>query len=908
MFAFLGMLASMLLAAAMVLALDTSLRADVLHLLITLAKSHVVHVIGFGGLAVIFVVTEIADRADQFKFIREVIQWITGYSPEAAEIHVRDFAKVPDDYISRPQLEHHLAEALQPSDTPRFVVLHGEPDSGKTALLSYVVPRRLSRKYRGRVIYCRGDRQSIDVGPAESDEEVRKKLAQRVLLRIVDEAEVPGDVGESITAMSSAISYHFHHEDHPWLIVIDDTDDTAFPFDVVLPALSGTSNTIVVASHLPLLSRVYARPILQAPPRSVEVPMRPFNSRQAAALLAAELRKRHKRLSRRLLRSLAPHLKGTSPGTIQRLSDAYRFDDAYTGVVALSRTLDSSSTEEEEDRAKAIAQLTTARYSTSERYFIAALALIRGPSVSIQALQAIAASSPDGSPDPYSLIQMAISHSYLESQAPVAHHKEPSDRYSVTKLGHAMAHVARQRAHSDFELLAGSALLDFYRRVERGKERIDLVSELPTILGAMEWAQYAPRTIPDSDAINFIRMLRRAFYPAGAWSVGTQWLTYSAQLTDEQERPCSLGDLLASQARLDLSRGFPQRAIENIARARKAYKRSEANAEADMLLAVSFSDQLARSITYTRLQRIWLVHLEAQALRATVPTDLNHAYLDAISERLRSALEELRSIPNNNGTDHTTLADRLRLSLEGDQPAVTILSGDRERLQGTMGEAARLWRQAQVEARAVRRLATQFARIHGIDVEIQYVLVHALRLEGTAYGRLALGASRLAGAFWRRRGARLLRKSLKIANTFPSPYEASLTLQALGRLTVGGAPNSLLAIAPEVKEDSLRRSFARLDPTWNRMSVAAQLLRQGNAAASRLGALALQVRCLTTLIDLELRLWQRDTDPVHLTAAKEYAEAACSILDRLQTAAPELNRYRERIPIWLRPRHMHQAA
>src|SRR5690348_2792088 len=98
---------------------------------------------------------------------------------------------------------------------PKLIILYGERDTGKTTLLHFVVPRGLSKRYRGRVVSCSADRRAVEAGPDENDEQIRLRLARKVFKRIIDESNVPGDIGEGTAAMRDAIAKHFLREDQP---------------------------------------------------------------------------------------------------------------------------------------------------------------------------------------------------------------------------------------------------------------------------------------------------------------------------------------------------------------------------------------------------------------------------------------------------------------------------------------------------------------------------------------------------------------------------------------------------------------------------------------------------------------------------------------------------------------------
>ncbi|MBF6590956.1 MAG: ATP-binding protein, partial [Ktedonobacterales bacterium] len=233
-----------LMALAVVIALlsifDVSLRQTVLGDVAHLASQRLAQVVAAVAAVVILAVLQIIDHLDQLRSLTEIVSRLFGYDSRALALRGRAFVGIPDEYVRRPALERELADALAPTSRPQLVVLHGERDSGKTTLIRFLVLRALNRRYHARVVLCRRDRQSIQVGPSETEERIRQRLAGRVLARVIGETGTAGDVGEAIATMSDAVAEHFRREGDPWLIIIDQIDDGAFPFEQVLPPLFGT--------------------------------------------------------------------------------------------------------------------------------------------------------------------------------------------------------------------------------------------------------------------------------------------------------------------------------------------------------------------------------------------------------------------------------------------------------------------------------------------------------------------------------------------------------------------------------------------------------------------------------------------------------------------------------------------
>src|SRR6185437_7402233 len=198
----------------------------------------------------VLVILAIVENAEKLHFMWEMGHKLLGYDLESMAKHEREFTELPDDYIRRPEMERQLVTELAPGHEPKLVVFTEAHDTGKTTIMHYVIPRHLNRPYHGNVINCWGDLQSVEGEIGEDEEHRRRRLTKRVLRRVIQHAEVPGDVGETIQSMSDAITDYFTREGKkPWLIIIDQVDSPNFPYGETLPALFGQCNTIVVVSN-----------------------------------------------------------------------------------------------------------------------------------------------------------------------------------------------------------------------------------------------------------------------------------------------------------------------------------------------------------------------------------------------------------------------------------------------------------------------------------------------------------------------------------------------------------------------------------------------------------------------------------------------------------------------------------
>jgi tetratricopeptide (TPR) repeat protein len=881
------------------LAGDPTMRGLVIAAFDAIAHNHTVQIIVGGILVGVFAIMEIADNADKLRFLQDVLYRVLGYNRDDIVERNRDFTSIPDDYVSRAELEHMLTGALAPApaDEPKLVVLYGERDSGKTTLLHYVVPRGLSKRYRGRVVYCRGDRQSIEIGPDASEQQVRQRLAQRVFLRTIDEAEVPGDAGESISAMSKAIAEYFQREERGWLILIDQVEDGLFPYEQVLPTLLGRCNTVVVACRHESAGEAIRKSSTGEPVTRYPVGMRPFSRDEALQMLRAELRRRKKRTDRAILRALEPHLSNTSPGIIQRLCDAYQYDQARESLDSVQQVLDRTAEADDEVRSRAIAQFTIGQFTLGEQRFLTALSLLDGDSVSVAVLRAIGGRVGDASASPDALIETTVARGYVQVLDPRA----PADqrRYLLTKLGRGIARAARLTLGPEAELNAGAAILDCYRSVEERRTTLDLGAELPNILGLMEWCQFEPRRLPDRDAINFTRMLKDAFYTANQWILGTQWLSYAARLAQEENLPCTLGDFYAARARLTIARGRPQSALRDIAEAQASYAQSIEHAEDDLRLQIAHDAQLRLSISYGQLQQLWLAHLEALSQRTMLLRSASSAEAHRLVQHIHDSQARLRTLEPECPERYQSMQQAIALALQVDAANAALRHGDALLREGQRRQAAQAWATAHQEIHEIRHTVR-----NETDPQTLEALAQVWRIEGALCRRYALHAQLLRHAYWRRRGAHCLHMSLRAARRGHARYEEARTLLEIALLAERDAGRTRMPSERAVRRavrNPWRLALVRLLPRWHELRTAIWQLRTANAAASALGSHSVQVRCLVTLANLSLHLWNLDRDPEHVEAARRYAQSARSIVERLGSNAPQLAEHLSGLPAWIEP-------
>lgn len=889
------------------LALDPSLLRKISHTILTIARIRTVQLVGGGLLVAIFAIGELLDNADKLRFLQELIYKVLGIDLEDIELSKREFNRLPENYVNRPELERRLTDALLPGDTPHLVIVHGERDTGKTTLMHYVTPRGLIKKYRGRVIMCRGDRQSVEAGPGESDEQISKRMARLVFRRVILRGEVPGDVGETMETMSAAIAEHFAREERPWLIIIDQADDALFPFEWVLPALYGTHNTVTLARVGAHLSEAAQRARGAHDPVEVtRIEMEPFTREQAVELLKSELHRKRKRITRGMLRTLAPHLIGMSPGIIQRLSDLYQYDRSLEQIGAVGQTLDSTSGQEDEIRTRAIAKLTVSEFSAVETRFIAGLSLLDGDSVGAPVLSFLAkrlsadgaGAQPNIARAPASsteLIHTCVLRGYLR---PVGAKHVPADRqrYHITKLGRGTARVARSRAGTDAELAAGCALLDYYRAVEDGQLTLDLNEEFPNILGMMAWSQLGARSMPDTDVLAFTRMLKETFFTSGRWNLGIRWLSYGAAIARAEDYPCSLADVVSARAQIMLTRGLPLEATRDLTLAEQAYEKSQQRAESDLEYDMSNQASLHAGIEYCRLRRVWIQHLRVRARLALAGERPDVAMAEQMLTEITAARERLGAIALSASSPFRGLARSLQVALACDTADAALLVGDAYQLLAQRRQARQRWARAHAASREALALALR-SQNAGSETRAQ-----AWRLAGACLRRATQVANPLARPYLRLRANRCLRKSIDASAQLHSQYEIALTEYEMGALAMAGTfmPRNMgEKQALRRKRRAVRALVAHTFPRWGRLHSALRQLRAANASASALHASSLQVQTLVAMAHASLRLWALDHDPSFIASAREYAQSARSIAERLQEASPVASDQLSSLPGWL---------
>ncbi|HEV2236575.1 MAG TPA: hypothetical protein VGR57_07925 [Ktedonobacterales bacterium] len=860
----------------LVLALFPAVRDKVLSIASFAERLKDIHTGALATVAVVaLVILAIVDNAEKLHFIWEIGHKLLGFDLESMARHEREFSELPDDYVSRPGLEKELATELAPGDAAKLVVFTGDHDSGKTTTLHYVIPRKLSRAYKGNVILCRGDLQSVESEIGESEEQLRRRLAKRVLRRVLQHAEVPGDIGETAESMSEALTEYFARErKHPWLIVIDQIDSPGFPYADTLPALFGASNTVlVVATHVQLDAHVLDAN-REEDDDSVtrrDVHVGSFTATEALAMFHKEVHKRGGVAQAGDMAQLRAKLAETSPGIIQRLSDIY----VGGGLSAVEQALDAAARGTR--RARSIATTIVEQLPAELRAFVAGLSLFAGEQVSQHALAALAASEPCQPAQLDDVLAECQQRRYLEAMPPPRRRGPAAARqhFKVTKLGRSIGELAMHGLAHISELQLGAAVLQYYRSTKMADEASDIAAGVPNILGIMAWAETISR-LPDRDIIRLTRQIREALVRSGRWELGLVWLRHSEIAAERLELFRSQGDLGATRAELLLAMGHARTAYHLLDAARGDYRDSSAQAESDRAVGVADEATTQASLDYDGIQQCWLTHLAVAARLALQSPPLAEGVLDTLSRNVDEARTWLR-VSRRAAPVNALVATPVGLTLDLDAIQIAQLLGDAQARAGDRAGARHRWHAA--------RSLLRDARAAGAHAQLQPDQWGRIeRLEGELSRRFAELASRLWGWSLRLRGRRHLARGLSLATAHG--LEGILIVLESADLRLVGVP--VRTASGRVRTGTRPRWAMRLTSRWRHLRSARRQLLLANADAGALGALPAQFASLTRLALVTKQLAIMDGGPRYLLEGDAYLQSAHRIAERLRNEMPNL--------------------
>ncbi len=827
-------------------------------------------------LVVFFLIVENAEKAT---FIWETAHKLLGYDLEGMAQREREFTDLPEDYISRPEIERQLTALLKPGTSPRVVAFTGASDSGKTTVVQYLIPRALNRPYKGKIIFCRGDLESIERVPDEDEVHLRMRLIRRILQRIIKEAKVPGDIGETLAQMHEAISEHFEREQAPYLIIIDQVDDPTFRFGDILPSLYGAKNVVLVVGPYLRIADLAGRGGTMGG-REIDyqsLDITPFTEHEAERMFAHEMHKRHIRLGSDDKKNIRELLHDTTPGEIQRFADIYANGG---GIAAVRLVLQSRGSLHQEHATEAVI---SDQIKSELHAFLAIFDLVVGDTIGETVLEGIADDLCRPPLEFNEVKRLILRQRYLRP-LPVKGKSKQTQRYVITKLGRAVGAALIANDGHRLELHAGAALLDFYRQLIGHTTEEDLQLEIPNILGMMTWATSVAR-LPEQDIITFTHLLRHVFYQSGYWETGRIWLPVAAQAASVRQLHRISSDLLAAHARILLAAGHVTSTFEMLERARAATAASMRQTRQDQRIGIFSAEQLRSALLYDHLQLQWIAHLRITAERLMLDAQQRsdaHAALLAEAQTALAWLHQHREAEK----EHASFARLVQIELTMDVINVLLMQGDAHRSAGNHPAMLRSWQEAQHMLNHARALAHNASNWEA--------LAQIWRVELKLHHRRLILTTAVLGRFLeRRQGVQDTIRSLESARHAHSPFEEAITYYENALFAVAGLPPAMLAPpsrAPRLVGLSLRqRRFT---------SIQKQLLI-ANATASARGALAHQLLIQLTLIDISLRMYAIDGLGDRLKEARGFAESARTIAQRLHAEVPDLQHRLDALPAGL---------
>ena len=835
---------------------------------------------------VIVVILLLVENAEKFHFIWEMAHKLLGYDLEEMAQNEREYTDLPADYISRPEFEHMLQANLQPGKAPKLILFTGATDAGKTTMLKYALPHGLNRRYKGQVVSCRGDLESIEREPGESETQARRRLVRRILQRVVKKVDVPGDVGESLREMRQAIKRAFEEEQRSQLIIIDQIDDPGFLYAEVLPCLYGRNNTVVVVGPHIAVDETARCPLDEDEPITV-VPLTitPFTGDEAFEMFRHEVRKRKGALQSQDTEKLKNLLTGTWPGTVQHLSDIYV---SSGGMASLQQARGLQGDRDQQDLV--VAETLRQSLTDPQQRFVAALSLVVGDTVSMSVLQMLAKQLCQGA-SVEELVQLATTRRYLRADE----HRQRGDRdqrYVITKLGHMVGDALMTKLGRQVELATGAVILDAYRDAQTSATPLNLNQALPNILGIVGWAEQRSHVL-ETDLLSFIHLLRTAFYTSGRWEVGMKWLEHTTSLAHARRLYRTECDLWLAQVRILLAQGCAVSALTTIQQAREANDHSISETQGDLSLGTFVPARLNAALYYDHLQRHWMTHLAVTAYRLQMDARQSHHSHERLRQDVAEALAWLRTPPSV-ALDATTqkLAQAIQTALQTDEGNLWIAQGDADLADGHAERARTAWRQAQRSLAIADTWAQHHQDQEAIaQIERAYVKLHRRAIQADS-GRLARFGER-------RQGQRHAIRSLDASRRTEETFEEALTYLENAQLALAGLPAS--SLRQPGPEDQKRRLVTVFSWRWRRLNSARKQLLIANATAATLGAQAHQFLLLHVLIDVTMHLYAIDHDPQHGTVAREYLASATAIAQRLRQELPNLQDSLTHFPAWLQP-------
>jgi|GEM_PF-6922011 len=822
------------------------------------------------GVAITIVVfLVLVDNAEKAHFIWEIGNKLLGIDLEDMAQQQREFVELPDDYIQRPQLEQALKNALiPPKKSPRLVILEGPKDSGKTTLLHFLSSKNLNRTFKAHIVTARGDFDSIEREPNETEEQAKKRLIKRILRRIIKQVEVPGDVGETLIEMQHALQEHFMREHEPNLIIIDQIDSPSFLYSEILPYIYGASNVIAVSgTSIKIPTAAYEYEIASGIRQIIvpkSIPMIPFTSREALQMFIQEVRRRNGRVQRNQKQELSDLLTGSLPGQIQQLADVYQSG-------GLVRIKDVLKLRENVSQSRVVAQSIFSELSNDQLAFFIIFDLLIGDSVDENVLKfvvdEVCPNSKTNVKTYEVLKQMAISRHYLYPTKQKNEH-----RYNISKLGRSVASTIQSNSDRTLSLKAGAALLDFYRSIESGMSSVDLRQEIPNILGMLAWAQQIGRLL-DSDLLYFMQLLRPAFSRGMNWDIGLTWLPLAEEVAQKDMLYRQLSDLLTTRGRILLASGKIKSAQLVFQEAEEANGKSKEISREDGQLGIFSPEMLTEEEHYDTIQHYWIEHLNITAQRLIIDITKQSSQIDQILAKIEPAYQWLH-VHARDIDKFELRSQECAIELLQDKANILMLQGDHFYDIGQTKEARQSWNRARDTLKEARHQAQSQK---AFDILAQF-----WRAEIKYHQRAILqNNSFINRLIQRQRGVRATIKSLENARKARSFFEESLAYYENSRLILCTLPPVMTM--PERKS---RRRFPFFSFRWRRLDSIRKQLVVAHATMASYGAMAHQILILHELVDVSQRLAIYDGDPSHQSDIKEFNSSIQKITVRLGDEIP----------------------
>ncbi len=819
----------------------------------------------------------LAENMELLHFIWETGHKILGIDLEDLAQKQSEFIELPDNYVRRPMLEKELKNALKPAQNPKLIVIDGVKNSGKTTLTHYVI-QHLQKRLRAHTIIVRGDFASIERRPEEPDHLAKQRLIVRIFRRIIKGAKIPGDVGDTLPMMQKAVQEYFEDEKEIWLIVIDQIDDPSFLFNEILPYIYGTKNIVLInGASLKIPESAY---ILKDGAEDYtkkalyqQINIEKFTESQAMQLFKLEIHRQKGHLHNEDEKELGALLDNALPGDIQQLSDIY-VSGGGLSQIKLIRKNESGALQ-----SRAISNSLFQQIAPNERSFFAALGIFGGDIVDAKTLYFVAATC--DKPNSKALAQKAIDRRYIQLVKQTWQQRlkfwnrnnNNPNHYSITKLGRAVANAIEQNTNRDEILLAGSAILDYFRSININTAEIDLRQNLPNILGIMTWAQNTS-ALMDSDLIHFSHTLVNVFYRGKNWETGLLWLSRAEKAALQDDLPRKGSDFLAAHARILLAQGKIKSAQILLEQALQANQRSCEVMREDQYFGYFVPEQLAGEEYYDKLQHFWLEHLRIMAWRLTADITGKPEILVQILPEIESIIQKLEEHTKQN-QHFTVRAKEIQIELLLDKANILMTLGDwRKQLQNA-AESNTYWQRARDTMQHIRRQK---------NIPQEGIFFAQIWRGEVKYFQRSVAQNKVFVNRWiaLQRGAQATIKSLKYAKKDQSLFEEALTYYENCKLL-----QSSIKRVSKPDNDAGSKKLIIVSLRWRKLNAIRKRLLTAYASLALYGAAAHQLLLLQELADVSQQMYYISGDQTYKTESAKFKASKRDIEQRFQDELPE---------------------